>query len=83
MQSSPVEPTVTARPKPAHQAAHPAPSASSSDAIDQARFTPGTMLTERYRIVGLLGKSSPLCAMVLRLVFSSRSRTWFCHSCFA
>ena len=35
----------------------PAPShASSSDSIDQARFTPGTMLTERYRIVGLLGK---------------------------
>jgi len=29
---------------------------SSSDSIDQARFAPGTMLTERYRIVALLGK---------------------------
>lgn len=48
----------------AHQPAAPSPvdnaydapsHASSSDTIDQARFTPGTMLTERYRIVGLLG----------------------------
>ena len=28
----------------------------SYDSIDNARFVPGTMLTERYRIVGLLGK---------------------------
>jgi len=31
-------------------------SATSFDSIDDARFVPGTMLTERYRIVGLLGK---------------------------
>ncbi len=31
-------------------------SASSFDSIDDARFVPGTILAERYRIVGLLGK---------------------------
>ncbi len=31
-------------------------SGSSSDSLDDARFTPGTMLTKRYRIVGPLGK---------------------------
>jgi serine/threonine-protein kinase len=45
----------------AHQPVTPLPiddapsHASSSDTIDEARFTPGTMLTERYRVVGLLG----------------------------
>jgi serine/threonine-protein kinase len=28
----------------------------SRDSLDQARFLPGTLLTERYRIVGLLGR---------------------------
>ncbi len=50
---APAAPTVTTPPQAAGGAAQPG---SSSDAIDQARFAPGTMLTERYRIVGLLGK---------------------------
>ncbi len=45
-----VVPTVTS-PPPA-----PARSASSSSSIDDARFSPGTLFAERYRIVGLLGK---------------------------
>jgi serine/threonine-protein kinase len=48
--------TITTPPKSAPlRPAHATPE-SSSDSIDHARFTQGTMLTERYRIVGLLGK---------------------------
>lgn len=36
--------------------AHSARSSASYDSIDDARFVPGEMLVERYRIVGLLGK---------------------------
>ncbi len=32
------------------------PSSASYDSIDDARFVPGTILADRYRIVGLLGK---------------------------
>ena len=60
VESPGIERTVTTpeayQPAPPIENAKDAPShASSSDTIDQARFTPGTMLTERYRIVGLLG----------------------------
>src|SRR3972149_6386633 len=51
-------PTMTS-PSPAVQPPAKNPMAfdsASSDSIDHARFTPGTMLTQRYRIVGLLGK---------------------------
>jgi serine/threonine-protein kinase len=43
---SPQTPSAKSKPK----------SYSSLDSIDDSRFVPGTMLAERYRIVGLLGK---------------------------
>ncbi len=53
---APFGPTVTAPPKPAEASYHSGFGSSSSDSIDNARFTPGTMLAGRYRVVGLLGK---------------------------
>ncbi len=44
---------------PTYEADRPAPRSTrpaSSSSIDGARFAPGAMLTERYRIVGLLGR---------------------------
>ena len=50
------EATISVPQRPVARDGYPAPSGSSSSSIDEARFTPGTMLAERYRIVGLLGK---------------------------
>lgn len=49
-------PTRKVDPHPAADKQRPSRPPTSLESIDDARFIPGTMLAERYRIVGLLGK---------------------------